>query len=1183
MSWQNYTLKPEAAAQRIQRAEQATQAQMMAMRPYGSVHVSASAGTGKTYVLTRRFLRLLLEDTTLRPSEILAVTYTKAGATEMHNRLTEILAKWAVASDSALQAELTHILEKSPSEHLCQHARCLFTAVLDDPVGIRVMTVHGFCQSLLAQFPLEAGISAGFKILEGREAEALLQEKTSETLAHVADWAPENTPYWWAFSHMVTHLADTILQKEFKDFIGNRRRYQKLFEHNGGLEGVLHNLADALGISSPIPKTAEKTLPPHLFLENLKAQHIEELQSHQGVLTAFAEGLAQETGVIAQGDRENLRTFLSAARTPEKLRALPNLLDVFLTKKGEKKAKFVPAKLAKENPTLVDQVNDVYEVLARQLDVQNKYKTFFKTASYLAISHQISTRYTEAKNLRGYLDFEDLVRHTKALLEGEAGKAAWVRFKLDGRINHIMLDEAQDTDSDQWDIVRALIDDFFTGAGQHEAEQMNRTFFAVGDGKQAIYRFRGAERHVFENMLPTITDMATAGNHQVQFVDLNTSFRSSEVILSFVDHVFSSPQNRQAIDGQTTPLRHESFHVGAGGCVEIYPLEPSRAINRDNTFGWHLPLPERGVREEATPRKTLFNKLAKRVHNMIETPPFLATEGRFLVASDIMVLCRSGLHIETFLEALAQQGVKSSKTGDLELAEAPAVGDLISVLRFLANPMDNLSLLHALRSPLFGLQEEELQLLYRQQKEASGKGYFQALLQATSPRLQEMAKKLKVLLNQVDLATPHQLLRCLISLTQGRGQLLWRYTGAVESAAAQTISQALDSFLDAALDYSGQEGASVIGFLHWFDRGGLSVKIEGGSNKEAVRVMTAHASKGLQAPVVIIPEAASGFYTTMSKDHKLWQVNTATHQDELFLFGASQHQSTELQNQLHKAEEKRVFDDEMRLLYVALTRAQEHLIIGGTEQRAKQHNWYMQINECMQEGEISWQKNDDGTRVFKKEHLFTDAPLQADVPTDLPPKKDSLPDWVQEMPPKEHRQTEGVASQNPQTENRAEHLLEGDVRQKFRRGLLLHRLLEVLPSLPDEATRREQGMNFLTYSGQDFTRSRQEDILTDALNVLRHYPELYDEGYQPEATLAMQSDEAGQLKGRVDCLRVTPQFVYIIDYKTDITPPEKIPSPYRKQLDTYAIMAKSIWPDRKIKSGILWTSATPPRLDWVGD
>lgn len=1174
MIWKDFTLPADTARRREAQAHKASSRQMEAMRPYSSVQVAAAAGTGKTHVLTRRFLRLLLEDSTLRPSEILAVTYTKAGATEMRNRLTEMLAEWAVMPDEKLQEALTRILEKTPAPQTMRHARSLFTFVLDDPVGIRVMTVHSFCQSLLAQFPLEAGVSAGFRILEGRDADALLQEKVAETYTAMADWGPDDSSYWWAFSYMVTHLADASLQSEFKDFIGNRRRYERLFENNGSLDGVLATLADALEIEVP-------AAPPFRALARIAEKQLEALEAQRPFLKELMAALAEDGGKKATQFSNELDFYLAAASRAEQKERFPALWNVFVKNDGDYRKQLNFRSLQDNYPALLEQAYGFYETLKAQQEHKARYQTYYKTASYLAMAYEIGRQYSRAKESQGYLDFEDLIRHSKKLLTGEAGKAGWVKFKMDGRISHIMLDEAQDTDSDQWDIVRALIDDFYTGAGQHEDEKLTRTFFAVGDGKQAIYRFRGAERHVFEGMHHEVKSAAAPAGHEVKFVDLNTSFRSSDVVLGFVDRVFSTERNRHAIDGLTEPLRHEAFHVGAGGRVEVLPPEPKLPRQRTAEHGWLLPLPERRVDNTRTPRASLFERLAGRVRAMIDTPPFLATEGRFLVPSDIMVLCRTSGHMELFLSALAAAGVTASKTGDLELADAPAVRDMLAMLRFLANPTDDLSLLHALRSPLFALDEAALETLRLAHQRGRAGTYFKTLCRLKEGAFTEKAEVLKTLLNQVDLATPHQLLRTVLSQTQGRGRLLWRYTGTTRSAAAETINQALDSFLDAALDYSAREGTSLIGFLHWFDQGGLRIKIEAGVNRDAVQVMTAHASKGLQAPVVILPEASADFYGQHKKEYKLWRVNPETHQDDLFLFGASGVGRTSLQKNLADAEERRVFEDEMRLLYVALTRAQEQLIVAGTEPPSKGESWYGVIQAQLAGDPPGWQKLPDGTLLREEKHMFTDSPDKPEARPDSQSPPPAPPRWAMTTPKKEQRATDVLATGSGDDESRAAILTQGETRQKFRRGLLLHRLLEVLPGLPDEATRRSKGLRFLAYSGSDLPESKRAAILEDAMGVLESHPDLFAGGYRPEATLAMRGEAGQRLKGRVDYLRVTADTVYIIDYKTDITPPDTVPKAYARQLEAYATMAGSIWPGREVKCGILWTTPTPPRLDWL--
>ena len=1175
MSIENLTLPRDVAQKRAAQASRATQAQMQAMRPAGSAQVAASAGTGKTHVLTRRFLRLLLEDKTLSPSEILAVTYTKAGATEMHNRLTEMLAAWATLPEGDLQIKLTNILEKTPTPETLRHARGLFTAVLDDPVGIRVMTVHSFCQSLLSQFPLEAGVNAGFRILEGREADALLQEKMAETYTDLADHGPEDSPYWWAFSHLVTTLADASLASEFKAYIDNRRRFERMFEDNGGLEGVLEVLAQALEI--PQPET-----PPQEAFSALDAVHLEEMENQNSFLKSLADALQDDGGKMATGFAADLYTYLAASSPQEKQNLYPRLYQAFITNDGKQRSGITPKSVQVGHPALCEEVTHFCDLLLAKDQHRYKLMTYFKTASYLVLADAIRRRYADAKQAQGKLDFEDLIRLSKKLLAGDEGKAAWVRFKMDGRISHIMLDEAQDTDSDQWDIVRALIDDFFTGAGQHETT-LPRTFFAVGDGKQAIYRFRGAERHVFEGMLPQVSHLARPSGHEVKQIDLNTSFRSSDVILDFVDLIFSLPENRRAIDGQEAPLKHEAFHLGAGGTIEIWPAaEKPEKSGEGKDYIWQMPVPTEQEEGEASPRQTLFARLAKRVRQMIQERPFLGTTGTFLKPSDIMVLCRSGVHATIFLDALAAEGVTASRTGDFALEDNPAVMDVMAVLRFLANPTDDLSLIHALRAPLFGLTDKELESLHQAHTKGGKRSYFSTLCALKEPAFTEKAATLKSLLGFVDLASPHQIIGHIFTLTQCRGQLLWRYSGQTQGAAAEAIAQALDRFSDAALDYSHQEGTSLTGFIHWFDKGGLSVKMEAGANSEAVQVMTAHGSKGLQAAVVLMPETGGDFYGQSGREYKLWQVDKDTNRDNLFLFGLRKNMQTDLQEALMKAEKERVFEDEMRLLYVALTRAQEHLIIASTQPRGED-NWYTLIKERATEAaadSTDWQEDEDGVLCFKKSNLFTDAPTKPSVKMEISASADDVPTWALKTPEKEQRQSRELATEGSEEGSKAASLFDADKQKRYRRGLLLHRLLEVLPGVP-AGQRREKGAAFLAYSGADLPRQARSEMLEAALAVIDAHPELFGEGYRAEASLACRTAEGQSLKGRIDCLRVTEKSVYIIDYKTDARPPEKPPAAYKKQLAAYAQVAQGIWPDREIKCAILWTAATPPRLDWV--
>ncbi len=1160
--------------ERDKRSQKAGDAQRKAMQPHASALVGASAGTGKTYVLTRRFLRTLLEDEQTHPSDILAVTYTKAAATEMRNRLTTELLSWAVMSDEKLYQALVKLLEREPKQTELHRARALFPMVLDDPLGMRVTTIHSFCQSLLAQFPLEAGLPAGFGIIEGRDAKDLLQQSVSAMYVEAATPA-DNAPYGWAFGYLSSMLGDKTLGEVFGKFVEQRRRFQRLLDRYNTLDNLLYNLAEALGFDAP-PQS------PKVHQE-LCNKHLANLQRQRGWLNEFADALGECTTKQAPKTMAAIRTFTQASDLFSQQQGLKMLQREFLTAANTPKKAVVSAKIKKAYPDFVEQVYSFQELLIAQLEEINSLDTFLKTAAFLVLADKVLYHYKDSKTTQGLVDFEDLVRQTLELLRGGDGRTLWVRYKMDGRISHVMLDEAQDTDSDQWDILRHLIDDFFTGSGQHQGT-LPRTFFAVGDTKQAIYRFRGAERHVFDGMLTEVSTMATAINHEVRSVDLNTSFRSSDAILDVVDSIFKAENHRYAVDGKTEPLQHIAQKIGAGGRIEVWPLyekEPTDKTAEDNNK-WRLPIVNEDDNQELHQRERLHKDIAQHLKMLLtEERPILSETGKPLQAGDVLVLCRARTHMQTFIQALADQGITATQSGEMVLDEHPAIADILAVLRFLANPSDSLSLVHGVRSPLFGIDDNGLEEWRKSIKD--GNSYWAALYGMLDEPYVSIASIIKTLLQTVDIATPHQTILKILDTTNGRSKLAYSYTGDTTGAAAQAQGEAIDGLLDAALDYGRNNNASLTGFLNWFDRGGLSIKLEAAPNPNAVRVMTAHGSKGLEAPMVIIPDAAGAFYRQSNREQQLWQIDPITNEDTLFLYGLTSENRTELQQQLLDAEKQRVFEDEMRLLYVALTRACERLIIGGVgtskKDKSAPESWYdILLNQI--EGQPNWWLDKEtGKLIYEKPALFIEQ--QGEELISSPLLDTPLPEWINQPADKESVTDNFVATMFADDKiDRSKDLLAPITHDKYRRGVLVHRLLEVLP-FKDKAERSKSGNAFLKHVAADLDDTIRQQLLKEACAVIDAHPFLYNDSTHTEVELAASVNGKQISGGRVDCLNVTDKEVTIIDYKTNGVVPKVMPASYRKQLAFYKDAATCIWPNRKIKCAIIWTATTPPQLEWL--
>lgn len=1154
------------AAEQQRRSLAAGALQQQAIRPEASALVGASAGTGKTYVLTRRFLRILLEDDTCRPEHILAVTFTKAAAAEMRNRVIKELMAWATDSEAVLIKKLTELLEVSPlPAGIIGRARALFPMVLDDGSSLKILTIHSFCQSLLAQFPLEAGLSPHFSIIEGRESDELMYQ----SIQYMYQTAPlKSSATGWAFDYLVTTAADTTLNDLFKKFLTQRRRFERLLRSHS-FESLLDELAIALGLPETpnLAKTTDAelvaTLQQH-FIETLLPQR----QTLKEIYDVLAQSHATDKKVAA-----TLEVFLAATTLQAQIEALPRLHSQLVTKDGTPSKKPFSTKLQNAEPFLFEAFINLQGAFVDHLQHIQSLKVYLKTAAFLTLTHSVFEKYKNLKAQKGVVDFEDLIYYAQGLFSAESNRADWVRFKMDGRINHIMLDEAQDTDHDQWSILRALVEEFFSGNGQYNGT-LDRTYFAVGDIKQSIYRFRGAQPHVFGGMADEVGRMAAGVGHKVSPVQLNTSFRSSEVVLGLVDAVFSGGKYRKAVDGTEQPLEHKAFNLGVGGSVELWPLYSAEKPQKPRTTApedWHIPSLDTEAADAATltPREALFTDLAARIRELIDAQPYLGAAKHHLKPADVMVLFRAKTHMPAFVKALAAEGLLATISGEMNLAEDPAVQDLMAVVRFLANPSDTLSLIHGVRSPLFGLTDTELEAWRKATKD--GRSYWPALLAMTEEPFAKTAAVLKELLNTVDTATPYQIFLQLLDRTEGRPRLAARYTGSTKGAAADTLNIVIDGFLTAALDYARQQSPSLLGFINWFDKGNLPLKLEASKAAGAVRLMTIHGSKGLESGVVVLPETSNNFFSGTKNEVFLWQTNPKTQEDALMLCKVSGDGEAPLQDHLKKAEREAIFDDEMRLLYVALTRATDHLIIAGIGKNLKaDENSYSIIDQ--QTKALPWVECSATRRRLYREEPVVVQQKKPEKQTEI--AAEPLPEWVFKPAPATDAVRQFIVATDDDQQRRAADLHTA-AENIYRNGLLLHRLLEVLPFTPAEQ-RPLKGQSFLNFSAADLSEAQREKLLNAALETINTHQDLFKNA-QGEVALAAEN-----IGGRIDLLKVEDDEVTIVDYKTNINPPETIPPVYRKQLQAYSKAASQIWPEKRIKCAILWVNAHPPRLQWLG-
>ncbi|MEE3626296.1 UvrD-helicase domain-containing protein [Nitrospirillum sp. BR 11752] len=530
--------------------------QRQASDPETSVWVGASAGTGKTKVLTDRVVRLMLAGT--EPGRILCLTFTKAAAAEMANRIAERLAGWAVMPDGDLTQALAELNGRPPTRDEVLTARRLFARVLDTAGGMKIQTIHAFCQSLLRRFPLEARLPPNFQVMDDRTAAEALAESQAHMLASAQD--RPDTPLGRALKRLAGALNEESFAELLADLVAQRGRIRRILEAHAkpgggpeaGLDGTVAALFRHLEVG---PGETEGAV--------LAAGCRDEALDVTGLRAACA---ALAVGTKTDVER-GLAIQLWLDQPERRLADFDTWRRQFLTAEGTVRAKLAGKDATAANPRTPD---ILAQEGARLVALQERLRAVtvaHSTASLLTLAGSMLEGYQRWKDSRAQLDFDDLILAASALLTGEAQACAWVLYKLDGGLDHILIDEAQDTNPEQWRVVSALAEEFFAGEGQ---SNVRRTLFVVGDEKQSIFSFQGADPAEFARMRRTFQARVQAAERPWAIVDLETSFRSVGAVLQAVDTVFAQPEARDGVSAQA--IRHRPFRQGMAGKVELWPL-----------------------------------------------------------------------------------------------------------------------------------------------------------------------------------------------------------------------------------------------------------------------------------------------------------------------------------------------------------------------------------------------------------------------------------------------------------------------------------------------------------------------------------------------------------------------------------------------------------------------------------
>jgi ATP-dependent helicase/nuclease subunit A len=1104
-------------------------AQAAAADPAASVWVSASAGTGKTHVLTNRVLRLLLAGSP--PERILCLTFTKAAAAEMSIRIAGTLGAWTALDDDRLTQALLQLTGEPPAAEDLARARRLFAEVLEAPGGLSVETIHAFCESLLGRFPLEARLAPHFQVMDERTADELLAAARERVLAaDLARAAP-----------LATALAALVDDERYaglmKALAAERGRLARLIEAAGGIDGLvagtraLWRLAEGEGEAEVLRAAADDAAFAGAVLRR--------------VARAMLAGSA--------GDRERGQAIAEwLAHPAERPARFAAYCAAFLTQKWEPRARLL-TKQALE--AAADGVEVLAAEAARLIAVEARRRAVRiaeASEALLRLGAALVEVYAELKQARALVDYDDLIYRSRDLLRAP-GVAPWVLYKLDGGIDHILVDEAQDTNPEQWQVIQALAGEFFAGAG---AREQCRTVFAVGDPKQSIFSFQRAEPAAFERLREYFAAAVPAAGADWRPIELAVSFRSTPAVLSFVDRVFADEAARDGLLFGPGEIRHHCHREGQHGLVELWPTEAPEA--REGARDYRPPLRQE---PDDSPMGRLAARIVLQIRAWLDTGERLAARGRPIRPGDVLILLqRRRPFLDEMVRRLKQAGIPVSGADRMVLNEQMAVMDLLALGRFLLLPDDDLTLAVVLKGPLIGLDEAALFRLAHGRKRSLWRTL--RARRAEAPEFEAAAARLEAWLGRVDFAAPFEFYASLLGVDGGRRQLLGRL--------GLEAGEAIDEFLDLALDYERAHPPSLQGFLAWIETGEAEVKRDLARGRDEVRVMTVHGAKGLEAPIVILADTVR---RPAQVPDLLWRGEPA--EPEALVWLPSVDLLEPVTEGLREAAILKRDQEYRRLLYVALTRAQDRLYIAGWETTRGRDPacWYDLALKAMRElGQEL--READGRTAWRLETPQSAAPKTEAAP-EAEPTAASPPAWFAMAAPSEPEPARPLAPSRPAPdEPTVSRPLGEDDGRRFRRGLLLHRLLQSLPELAPPA-RPAAARRYLGQAAAELPPDARSSLADEALAVLA-LPELaplFGPGSRAEAPLVGRVGRR-VVSGQVDRLAVLDDAVLLLDYKSNRpapTRPEDCPPAYLAQMAAYRALLRQIYPDRPVKCALLWT------------
>jgi ATP-dependent helicase/nuclease subunit A len=1137
-------------------AVRATQAR--ASDPASSAFVSANAGSGKTHVLVQRVIRLLLDG--VPPEKILCITFTKAAAANMAERVFTTLGHWVTLTDDELDAAIRDAGIARPDARLRGRARELFACALETPGGLKVQTIHALCTRLLQQFPFEANVPARFAVLDERDQTEMMERANLKVLLD-ASRDPESSA-GRALDVAMSSAADVTFKDVVREACLSRDHFMAWTDSAGSAGAAMAQVSAALGVDSS--ERLEEVERAIVEGPNLPRSRWENIAS------------VLDTGGKSDSDQAaRLREALAFSGSEQ----IDEYLGLFLTEALTPRKSVVTKKFCDNNPAVarlfeaeIDRVHPLIE-LRRALTIRDR------TQALLVIATAVAANYRREKQERGLLDYDDLIDKTLAMLDRVS--SGWVHFKLDRGVDHVLIDEAQDTSPRQWDIVSHLISEFTTGEGARDG--VKRTVFAVGDEKQSIFSFQGAAPREFDLQARALQRKFTEARLQFERLAFKHSFRSGIAILQSVDHVFRDHTIYRSIHAENAYPLHEALSDAGPSLIDLWELELPDP--RQDIEGWRAPF---DAVSETSPEVRLARRIQAEIRSLIAEGTMTGSAGsrRALRYGDVLVLVRRrGNAFDTVIQALKHANIPVAGADRLKLTEHIAIIDLMNLADALLLPRDDLALAVALKSPLFGLDDVDLFKLAWQRK-----GSLRDALahQAASDNKFEAAlRRLKACEDRFAKETPFAFYARLLGGDGGRARILRRL--------GHEANDALDEFLELALAYERKAAASLQGFMAWLRAADTEVKRDMEIKRDEVRVMTVHGAKGLEAPVVfLVDTTTSPADTTRLKLIRMPLGNAAPHAPGVVVWAGKKAEDPPAVAAARAAMLGETEDEYRRLLYVAMTRAADRLIIGGcmpgNRNVLRPLSWYDLIAKGLEGSGLHMQNVPPPDGVVKRFSRPEDVtPAASPVPAPASAAAVPLPAWLRRPAPREPFAEHLVRPSEP-AEDEGHSVRTGETAQlrarALRRGTLVHRLLQSLPDVPSER-RHDTALKYLARNAGEWAEGEREALAAKVLALIggAGFTSVFAPGSRAEVSIAGRLDRPGRLQavvaGQIDRLVVTPAEVLIVDYKTNHAPPRnagEAPLAYIRQLALYRAVLQKLYPQKPVRAALLWTE-TPEMME----